>query len=125
MPGLLSMVAGDFVEVYGKPEQAGTYDCVATCFFIDTAHNILEYLEVIRHVLKVGQLTHSALWLPSGCSICQLRNKTMQILWIQHSVFLLKHASPIRHKHIHLQATAVLACLQPRTLHHTETQGCS
>ena len=54
-PGLLSMCAGDFVEVYKAPEHAGDFDCVATCFFIDTAHNILEYMDVIWHVLKVGQ----------------------------------------------------------------------
>ena len=34
------------------PQHAGTFDAVTTCFFIDTAHNIIEYLEVIRHVLK-------------------------------------------------------------------------
>lgn len=51
--GLLSMTAGDFVEVYGAPEQAGQFDSVATCFFIDTAHNIIRYMEVIRHCLKV------------------------------------------------------------------------
>ena len=33
-PGLLSMTAGDFVEVYGAPGQAGAFDCVATCFFL-------------------------------------------------------------------------------------------
>ena len=52
-PGLLSMCAGDFVEVYSKPDQAGSFDCVATCFFLDTAHNILQYMQIIRHILKV------------------------------------------------------------------------
>jgi hypothetical protein len=33
-------------EVYSAPDQAGAWDCVATCFFIDTAHNVLRYLEV-------------------------------------------------------------------------------
>ena len=33
-PGLLSMTAGDFVEVYAAPAQAGAFDCVATCFFL-------------------------------------------------------------------------------------------
>lgn len=33
-PGLLSMTAGDFVEVYATPAQAGAFDCVATCFFL-------------------------------------------------------------------------------------------
>jgi hypothetical protein len=32
--------------VYRAPELAGAFDAVATCFFIDTAHNVLEYLEV-------------------------------------------------------------------------------
>ena len=52
-PGLLSMCAGDFVEVYSEPDQAGSFDCVATCFFLDTAHNVLQYMQIIRHILKV------------------------------------------------------------------------
>ena len=51
--GTLSMVAGDFVEVYSQPHQGGVFDAVATCFFLDTAHNIFEYMDVIWHVLKV------------------------------------------------------------------------
>ncbi|KAG0626654.1 hypothetical protein M758_2G141300 [Ceratodon purpureus] len=49
-----SMCAGDFVEVYSHPGQAGAWDSVVTCFFIDTAHNIIEYLEVIARALKPG-----------------------------------------------------------------------
>ncbi|KAL3145964.1 hypothetical protein ABBQ38_015324 [Trebouxia sp. C0009 RCD-2024] len=52
--GLLSMCAGDFVEVYSEPHQAGSFDCVATCFFLDTAHNILQYMQIIKHILKDG-----------------------------------------------------------------------
>lgn len=52
-PGLLSMCAGDFVEVYSALDQAASFDCVATCFFLDTAHNILQYMQIIRHILKV------------------------------------------------------------------------
>lgn len=33
-------------DVYSAPEMRGSFDAVATCFFIDTAHNVLEYLEV-------------------------------------------------------------------------------
>ncbi|VDK83915.1 unnamed protein product, partial [Dibothriocephalus latus] len=48
-PGVqFSMVAGDFSEVYTEP---ASWDCVATVFFIDTAHNILDYLETIWNVL--------------------------------------------------------------------------
>ena len=47
------MCAGDFEEVYARPEYAGAFDAVATCFFIDTAHNLLRYLEVIWGALRV------------------------------------------------------------------------
>ncbi|PRW58988.1 UPF0586 C9orf41 [Chlorella sorokiniana] len=53
-PGLLSMSAGDFAEVYAAPEYAEAFDAVACCFFLDTAHNVLEYLEVIWHTLRPG-----------------------------------------------------------------------
>ncbi|KAI9207266.1 N2227-like protein-domain-containing protein [Polychytrium aggregatum] len=49
-----SMIAGDFVEVYNNTEQREQWDVIATCFFIDTAKNILEYLETIHNALKSG-----------------------------------------------------------------------
>lgn len=52
--GELSMVAGDFTEVYAKPSQHKTWSAVATCFFIDTAHNIVEYMEIIYNLLAPG-----------------------------------------------------------------------
>mmetsp|Transcript_26947 Transcript_26947/g.66051 ORF Transcript_26947/g.66051 Transcript_26947/m.66051 type:complete len:296 (+) Transcript_26947:767-1654(+) len=54
VPGCMSMCAGDFVEVYGQAEHAGQWDAVATCFFIDTAHNVVEYLEIISRMLRPG-----------------------------------------------------------------------
>jgi carnosine N-methyltransferase len=68
-----SMVAGDFIEVYGSQENnkgkviigtsfnssnplffllIGAWDVVVTCFFMDTAKNIIEYMEVIHKTLK-------------------------------------------------------------------------
>ncbi|KAL2553246.1 S-adenosyl-L-methionine-dependent methyltransferase superfamily protein [Forsythia ovata] len=49
-----SMCGGDFVEVYNDPSQVGVWDAVVTCFFIDTAHNVVEYIEIISRVLKDG-----------------------------------------------------------------------
>jgi carnosine N-methyltransferase len=50
-----SMVAGDFIEVYGDgTKNQGQWDVVATCFFIDTAKNIIQYLEIIHKILKPG-----------------------------------------------------------------------
>jgi len=52
----LSMVAGDFIEVYSDDNYASTFDCVVTCFFIDTAKNIFDYIDVIHRILKKGGL---------------------------------------------------------------------
>jgi carnosine N-methyltransferase len=45
-----SMVAGDFIEIYSAQESE--WDVVVTCFFMDTAKNIIEYMEVIHKTLK-------------------------------------------------------------------------
>ena len=45
---LFTMTAGDFLEVYADVEYAGAFDCVATSFFIDCAHNINDFIELIH-----------------------------------------------------------------------------
>lgn len=52
--GELSMVAGEFTEVYSKLRYKKKYSAIATCFFIDTAQNIIEYLEIIYEILQPG-----------------------------------------------------------------------
>ncbi|KAF5367133.1 hypothetical protein D9758_003878 [Tetrapyrgos nigripes] len=54
-----SLVAGDFEEIYGgkaDPDepQSGLWDAVMTCFFIDTAKNIVNYLRIIHRILAPG-----------------------------------------------------------------------
>ncbi|KAL1221216.1 hypothetical protein V5N11_011018 [Cardamine amara subsp. amara] len=49
-----SMCGGDFVEVFNESSQAGMWDVVVTCFFIDTAHNVIEYIETISKILRDG-----------------------------------------------------------------------
>ena len=49
-----SMAAGNFLEVYSEPEYVASQDAVVTCFFMDCAHNILEFVQVIHRVLKQG-----------------------------------------------------------------------
>lgn len=50
--GKMTMTYGDFVKNYiGKKEM---YDCIITCFFIDTAKNVIEYIETIYNCLKKG-----------------------------------------------------------------------
>jgi len=49
-----SMAAGDFLDVYNDSEYTSSQDCVATCFFIDCAHNIVDFIQTIHKVLKQG-----------------------------------------------------------------------
>ncbi|XP_026316250.1 carnosine N-methyltransferase [Hyposmocoma kahamanoa] len=46
-----SMTAGDFLKVYTDPEE---WSCVATCFFIDCAPNVIEFIERIYSILQPG-----------------------------------------------------------------------
>lgn len=54
--GEMSMVAADFLCLYGDDEHTETFDAVATVFFLDTAPNLIRYLETILHCLKPGGL---------------------------------------------------------------------
>ncbi len=50
----MSMTASDFVVLYGDEEHKGVFDAVVTVFFLDTAPNVVRYVEVIRNCLKEG-----------------------------------------------------------------------
>jgi hypothetical protein len=50
--GSLSYTVGDFVSIYSSPRRRGYFDSIVTCFFLDTATNIYEYIATIRHALK-------------------------------------------------------------------------
>jgi SAM-dependent methyltransferase len=52
--GTMSMSAADFLCLYAEEERAAVYDVVATVFFLDTAPNLIRYLETIFHCLKPG-----------------------------------------------------------------------
>jgi len=49
-----SMRAGDFLDVFCDPAEAGVWDCVATSFFLGTAHNVVASVRTIASVLKGG-----------------------------------------------------------------------
>ncbi|KAF1947521.1 methyltransferas-like protein [Clathrospora elynae] len=50
----MTMSMGDFCVVYSRPDYAEVFDAVATVFFIDTAPNIIRYIEAVRNCLKPG-----------------------------------------------------------------------
>mmetsp|Transcript_7563 Transcript_7563/g.13892 ORF Transcript_7563/g.13892 Transcript_7563/m.13892 type:complete len:161 (+) Transcript_7563:1839-2321(+) len=55
----MSMCAGEFLSCYSS--QKNEWDAIMTCFFIDTAPNILAYLKVIFAALKPG-----GVWINGG-----------------------------------------------------------
>lgn len=63
--GSLSYTVGSFVgtdDEYYQRQRVGQFDAIVTCFFIDTATNIYEYLETIRALLRPG----SGVWINVG-----------------------------------------------------------
>ena len=53
------------------------FDCVATVFFIDTAHNVIAYIETIYNILKPG-----GYWINLG--------KALDLKWwIKNSLYFL------------------------------------
>lgn len=49
-----SMAGGEFVSIYSSGREKGAWDCVVACFFLDTSPCIVEYLQVIHHMLRPG-----------------------------------------------------------------------
>ncbi|KAJ7272424.1 N2227-domain-containing protein [Mycena rebaudengoi] len=72
-----SLVAGDFEEIYGadntNPDdpQAGQWNAILTCFFIDTAKNIVNYLRIIHSILAPG-----GVWINIGPLLWHWENNT-------------------------------------------------
>ncbi|EMD58524.1 hypothetical protein GGP41_005985 [Bipolaris sorokiniana] len=50
----MSMSMGDFCVVYGRSDYTGVFDAVTTVFFIDTAPNLIRYIEAVANCLKPG-----------------------------------------------------------------------
>ncbi|KAK4505600.1 hypothetical protein PRZ48_003563 [Zasmidium cellare] len=57
----MSMSSGDFCVVYRQPDCRGVFDAVVTCFFIDTAPNVIHYIETVKHCLR-----SSGVWINLG-----------------------------------------------------------
>ena len=53
-PGIMSMTAGDFIVLYGDQLHHQVFDAVVTVYFIDTAPNLIRYIETVHNCLKVG-----------------------------------------------------------------------
>ncbi|KAI6246538.1 Carnosine N-methyltransferase [Erysiphe necator] len=54
--GNMSMSASDFLLLYGNEQQKESFDAVASVFFLDTARNVVRYIETIKNCLRIGGL---------------------------------------------------------------------
>ncbi|KAF3039354.1 hypothetical protein E8E12_005668 [Didymella heteroderae] len=83
----MSMSTGDFCVLYSSPDYKETFDAVATVFFIDTAPNVIRYIEAVRNCLKAG-----GIWVNLG-----------PLLWHQ-SPKVSSHDHEEEHEHGHTHA---------------------
>lgn len=85
--GEMSMVAGEFVEIYKN--NINYFDSVLTCFFIDTAHNIIEYIETIFNILKPG-----GIWINFGPLLYHYSDmyneKSIELSWEELNIIITK-----------------------------------
>ncbi|PPQ96317.1 hypothetical protein CVT26_005680 [Gymnopilus dilepis] len=73
-----SLVAGDFEEIFDNEEQDGQWDAVLTCFFIDTAKNIVNYLRILHRILRPG-----GVWINLGPLLWHWENNTTNDISIE------------------------------------------
>jgi len=50
--GKFKVSIGDFVKLYYNKKNY--FDCIITCYFIDTAQNVIQYIDIIYNILKKG-----------------------------------------------------------------------
>jgi len=68
----MNMVAADFCVAYMKREYRRRFDVLATVFFIDTAPDILKYVEAIHNTL-----TEDGYWVNSGPLLWHFEDRTL------------------------------------------------
>lgn len=52
--GDMSMMSGEFIGIYNELKYFNQFEAILSSYFIDTAHNIVEYFEVFYKILKKG-----------------------------------------------------------------------
>jgi hypothetical protein len=53
-PLSVNLVEGDFTAAFQRREDENSFDAIVTLFFIDTARNLVSYLETIHRLLKAS-----------------------------------------------------------------------
>lgn len=63
-----AMAAGDYLQIF-SPDDG--FDAIVTCFFIDTAHNVFDYIDQTASLLQPG-----GIWINSGPLLWHFANLT-------------------------------------------------
>jgi carnosine N-methyltransferase len=65
----MSMSSGDFCVLYRQPRYQDSFSAVSTCFFIDTAPNVINYIDTIKYCLVPG-----GIWVNGGPLLWHFEN---------------------------------------------------
>lgn len=79
----MTMTAGDFVALYNPTSGAKgpahrKFDCVVTCFFIDTGDDLIDYIQTIDGLLDKG-----GLWINLG-PLNYKKELRLKLNWVSH-----------------------------------------
>jgi len=92
--GSMNMSAGDFITSYSSLSNKSQFDGVVTVYFIDTAPNLIRYIETVKHCLRDG-----GVWINIG-----------PLLWHFDDLRLREH-----NREHHAQSQTNTQNLQPQT----------
>ena len=76
----MSMTAADFILLYKEEGQRDRFDAIVTVFFIDTAPNVIRYIETARNCLKSG-----GVWINLGPLLWHFEERSPSIQVDGHS----------------------------------------
>ena len=84
----MSMTAGEFVEAYRGDR--GVWDGLTTCFFIDTAKNVLQYIRLFAQILRLG-----GVWANVGPLLYhfadQPEDMSLELSWVEIKPLIAKY----------------------------------
>ena len=116
----MSLTVGDFCSLYTQPKYKDSFDAILTCFFIDTASNIIRYIETVKHCLKPGGiwcnngplLWHSEVKPPSAAGETEPLDEIVSATTYSDSTSRGSDTMPVEHGSFELTNEEVIALVK-------------
>ena len=93
--GKLNIIPGDFILSY--KDKSNCYDGVITSFFLDTANNIIQFIEIIYNILKKG-----GIWINIGPLLYHFHDipneVSIELSWEEVKKIILKFGFEIKNE---------------------------